>query len=128
MIDCQSDAPNQYPQTVRVRSHVFHSDLLAPDSTDSAPGPHDFFDASLATCKALTALWYAKHHNLPLERVETHVESDTSRERQGVYVLKVRLTLHGPLDDAQRAKIQDAVTRCPIHRLMTTTDIQIETL
>lgn len=127
MIDCESEKPNDYPQTVRVRSHVFRADVSPPNSTDSAPNPHDYFDASLAACKALTALMYAKHHGYPLERVETHVESDTSRERQGTYTLKVSLTLHGPLNDEQRKKIHAAVAHCPIHKLMTTTDVVIET-
>jgi putative redox protein len=127
MIDCQTDRPSEFPVTLRVRSHSFHADVGADlGSTDSAPGPHDYFDASLAACKALTAMWYAKKNKIALERVETHVERDASQERAGKYVLKVRVTFHGPMSDDERAKLYTAVGKCPIHRLMTTTDVVIE--
>ncbi|MFT3770281.1 MAG: OsmC family protein [Minicystis sp.] len=128
MIDCETERPNEYPQQIRVREHAFRADVgAALGSTDSAPGPHDYFDAALAACKTLTATWYAKQHNIPLERVESHVERDDSKERQGTYVLKVRLAFHGPLTDEQRTKLYAAVARCPVHKLMTTTDVVIET-
>ena len=126
-VDSETAEPNTFPQSLRVRSHTLHADLMAPDSTDSAPGPHDYFDAALVACKTLTATWYARRNKLGLERVEAHVERDASEERKGTYRLKVRLAYHGNLTDEQRAKIHDAVSRCPIHRLMTTTDVVIET-
>jgi len=128
-VDSKTARANEYPQTVRVRSHTFAADV-GPDSggTDSAPGPHDYFDTALATCKALTATWYAKRHAIPLERVETHVERDDTRERAGVYRLRVSVTFHGPLSTDQRAALDRAVAACPIHKLMTTTDVEIETM
>jgi putative redox protein len=128
MIDCETERPNEFPQTLHIRQHALRSDVGAElGSTDSAPGPHDYFDAALAACKTLTATWYAKQKGIPLERVESHVERDDTKERAGTYVLKVRLAFHGPLTDEQRNKLYDVVARCPIHKLMTTTDIVIET-
>lgn len=128
MVDCETERANEFPQVLHVRQHTLRSDVM-PDTggQDSAPGPHDFFDAALAACKALTATWYAKHHNIPLERVESHVERDAGDERKGIYRLKVRLVFHGPLDDEQRQKLYDAAGKCPIHKLMTATDVQITT-
>ncbi len=128
MIDCETERPNEFPQVLRVRTHTLHADLGGSGGgTDSAPGPHDYFDAALASCKTLTATWYAKRNGIPLERVESHVEHDDSEERKGVYVLKVKVAFHGPLTAEQRAKLHDVVSRCPIHKLMTTTDVRIET-
>ena len=128
MIDCQTERPNEFPQVIRVRAHTLRADVGAEEgSTDSGPSPHDYFDASLAACKTLTATWYAKKNGIPLERVESHVERDSTQERHGTYVLKVKLAFHGPLSDDQRAKLYDVVSRCPIHKLMTTTDVRIET-
>jgi putative redox protein len=128
MIDCETERPNEFPQRITIRQHTVHADVLqALGGADSAPGPHDYFDAALAACKTLTATWYAKQHGIPLERVESHVERDDSQERKGTYVLKVRLAFHGPLTEEQRAKLYAAVSRCPIHKLMTTSDVQIET-
>lgn len=129
MIDCESERPNEFPQVLRVRSHSFRADVPpAVGGGDTAPDPHDYFDASLAACKATTALWYAKAHGIPLERVEAHVERDTTKERQGTYKLQVRLVFHGPLDAAQRKRLHDAVARCPIHKLMTTATVEVDTL
>jgi putative redox protein len=128
VIDCETERPNEYPQVIHVREHTLRADVgPAVGSTDSAPGPHDYFDMALATCKTLTATWYARQHGIPLERVESHVEHDDTQERQGVYVLKVRLAFHGPLSEEQRARLYRAVEHCPIHKLMTTSDVQIET-
>jgi putative redox protein len=127
-IDCETEKPGAFPHTVRVRTHTFRADVMpATGGEDSAPGPHDYFDSALATCKATTALWYAKKNGIPLERVETHIESDATEERQGKYVLKVRLTLHGPLSEEDKKRVYAAVAKCPIHKLMTTTDVVIET-
>jgi putative redox protein len=127
-IDCQTETPGTFPQIVQTRAHTFRADVGESDGgTDSAPGPHDYFDAALAACKTLTATWYARKQNIPLERVEAHVERDDREERNGKYVLKVRVAFHGPLTDEQRAKLYAAVGKCPIHKLMTTTDVIIET-
>jgi len=128
MITCETESPGHFRTVVRVGEHQFHSDI-SPESggESSAPGPHDYFDASLAACKALTASLYAKQKGIPLERVEVDVERDASREREGVYTLKIRLAFHGPLDEAQRKRLHDVVTRCPIHKLMTHTEVIVET-
>ncbi len=127
-IDLETERANEYPQTLHTRGHTLHADVTPPDSADSAPGPHDYFDASLLACKALTAVWYARRHQIPLERVAGHVERDASEERQGKYRLRVRLTFLGPLTDEQRATLLRAVAACPIHKLMTTTEVDIETV
>jgi len=129
VVDCETAQPTEYPQILHTRQHALRADVgPAIGGTDSAPGPHDYFDAALAACKTLTATWYAKRHAIPLERVEAHVERDDSEERRGKYRLKVRLAFHGPLSDEQRDALQRAVAACPIHKLMTTTDVEIETI
>ena len=129
VVDCATERDGDYPQVLHIRTHTFRSDV-GPESggVDSAPSPHDYFDAALAACKAQTATWYAKRHGIPLERVESHVERDDSEERKGKYRLRVRLEFHGPLSDEQRAALARAAGACPIHKLMTRTEIEIETL
>jgi putative redox protein len=140
-IDTQTIDPGQFPLTLEVRGkHTLRVDVgPVQGGGDSAPGPHDFFDAALATCKAETAMWIAKKRGIPLERVEAHVDRDDSEEKTGKidptssgapapkYALRVRLVFHGPLDDAQRRSLYEGVARCPIHKLMTTTEVVITT-
>jgi putative redox protein len=126
-VDVESAKPNEFAQVVKTRSHVFYADVSAASgSTDSAPGPHDYFDASLAACKALTALMFAKQNGIPLERVESHVERDDADERKGIYRLRSRVVFHGPMTAEQQATLHRVVGKCPIHKLMTTTEVQIE--
>lgn len=129
-VHAATETPNAHPLVISLRNHTFRADLsTAGGGEDSAPGPHDYFDAALAACKSLTATWYAKKNNLPLERVEVDVERDDSREREGHYTLRVKIALHGAaLSDADKKRILGAVSRCPVHKLMTTTEIAIETV
>ncbi len=127
-IDCETERPNELPQVLHVRAHTLRADIGTDGGgNDEAPDPHDYFDASLAACKALTATWYAKRNGIPLERVESHVERDASEERKGRYVLRVRLAFHGPLTDEQKTRLYDVVGRCPVHKLMTTAEVVVET-
>jgi putative redox protein len=128
-VDTETIRAGEFPVAVRIRDRVFTADAsIASGGADSGPDPHDLFDAALASCKAITAMWYAKRHAIPLERVETHVESDASDERKGIYRMRVRVELFGPLTAEQHAQVQRAIAACPIHKLMTTSDVQIETL
>jgi putative redox protein len=127
-VDSRTETPGKFRQVVTVDAHTLHADVgAALGGEGSAPGPHDYFDVSLATCKALTGTWYAKKNGMALDRIEVHVERDDSQERQGTYVLRVRLAYFGGLSDAERQKLHDVVSRCPIHKLMTTATVEIET-
>jgi putative redox protein len=127
-VDCASIEAGAWPQELHTRSHVYRADVgVESGSTDSAPSPHDYFDSALASCKALTALWYAKRRGIPLERVATRVERDDAAEREGRYRLRVHLDFQGPLTDEQRALLRRAADNCPIHKLMTLAEISIET-
>ena len=127
-IDCETEQPREFPQVLRIREHTLRADVTEEvGSHDSAPGPHDYFDAALVACKTLTATWYAKKHGIALERVEAHVDRDDGEERKGRYVLRVRVAFHGPITAPERARLYAAVEHCPIHKLMTTSEVVIET-
>lgn len=98
-----------------------------PQPDDDGPDPHDYFDGALGGCKALTLMWYAKRKQLPLVSVDVDVVRDDSEERRGVYKLTARMRLNGDLSDEQRAELLAVADKCPIHRLMSTTDVQITT-
>jgi putative redox protein len=127
-VHSHTEVPNTYPQQIQIRKHILRADVSeALGSMDSAPGAHDYFDIALAACKTLTATWYARKNQIPLERVEVDIERDDSEERKGKYVLKVRLAFHGPMSPEQRTRIYNAISACPIHKLMTTSEVVIET-
>ena len=93
----------------------------------TAPDPHDYFDLSLGACKAITAQMYARRKEWPLKRVSVTVNRDDSDERHGTYRLEVLMTFHGIDDPAQRARLEEISHKCPIHRLMTSSTVEVTT-
>ena len=121
-------SPSAMAQTISIRGH----ELLADEGTsngveDSGPTPHDFYDAALGACKALTVLWYARKKEIPVDDVQTVVERDDSGERAGVYKLTARMKISGALTDTQLAELLAVAKKCPVHKLMTTVTTEIDT-
>jgi len=127
-IDCLTEPRGRLRHVLTIDAHTLVADMpLASGGDASGPSPHDYFDASLATCKALTAMIYARSHGIPLERVHLRVERDDTREREGTYVLNVTVGFEGGLSVEQRARLLQIVDHCPVHKLMTATTIEIRT-
>src|SRR5689334_22038928 len=100
------DRTHKMKHTVHVRQHSLSID--EPPSNggeDLGFTPHDVYDSALGACKAMTVLWYAQRKQIPVEDIQATVERDDSEERQGVYRLRVTLSLTGALSDAQRAEL-----------------------
>lgn len=114
------DLAQKMKHVVHVRQHTLVVDEPASNGgEDLGPAPHDVYDSALGACKALTLVWYARRKNIPLEDVQVSVERDDSQERAGLYRLQVKLTLGGPLSDAQRQELLNVADKCPVHKLMT---------
>lgn len=113
---------------VQVRDHQFSIDGSVDEGgNDSGPGAHDLYDAALASCKALTVLWYARRKGIALQDVRVEVERDAAEERHGVYRLHTILHLGGDLTEAQRQELLTVAGKCPVHKLMTTVTTEITT-
>ncbi len=119
---------DNFRHSLNIDHHELFTDLpKSLGGDDSAPSPHDYFDAALATCKALTLKLYAQKKGIPLTGVTVEVTHDASEELKGKYRLNVKLTLKGVLTDQQRDELHRIADRCPIHKLMTTAEVSIET-
>ena len=117
-----------FRHSVNINNHELFTDLpKSLGGDDSAPSPHDYFDAALASCKALTVKLYAQKKDIPLTGVTVEVTHDSSEEQKGKYKLNVKLTLKGVLTDEQRAELHRVADKCPVHKLMITAEINIET-
>lgn len=122
------DRAHKMRHIVSVRQHQISVDEpAASGGEDLGPNPHELYDSALGACKALTVLWYANRKQIPLEDLSVAVERDDRQERQGVYQLRVTLTLGGPLTEAQRQELLNVAGKCPVHKLMTQVKTEITT-
>jgi uncharacterized OsmC-like protein/esterase/lipase len=89
------------------------------------PSPYDLVSAGLAACTAMTMQLYARHKKFPLEgaKVEVNYEHDhasdakdcvTGEAKKGLFHRKI--SLQGPLDDKQKARILSIANKCPVHK------------
>lgn len=94
---------------------------------DTGPAPYELLAAALGACTAMTIRMYAAHKQLPLERVTVELSHDKihAADCAGCETKEGRIdrierviTLEGPLDEAQRAKLLEIADKCPVHRTL----------
>jgi putative redox protein len=79
--------------------------------------PYDLLAAALASCTAMTVRVFAERHGMPLERIEVEV-SHSRLPGETHDLLRAVMFLHGPLDEAQRVKLLEVASLCPISRTL----------
>ena len=128
MIVVERIDPKGSAHRISIRGHEIVADMSAPDGHDAGPDPHDLYDAALGACKAMTMLWYAQRHAIPVEDIHVGVVRDNSQERQGVYKLTTRIAITGPMGDEQHDTLLAVAAKCPLQKLMSEVETQIETI
>ena len=127
----------KFQQAVVIGPHrIVADEPVAVGGLDSGPNPYDLLLAGLGTCTAMTVRLYADRNNLPLERVlvslhhdKVHAADCADCETKEGMIDRIErtLTLKGPLDAAQRAKLVDIADKCPVHRTLES-EIEIRTV
>ena len=112
-------------QNIQVGPHH----LLADEPTelggeDQGPAPHEWLLAGLGACTSMTLKLYAERKKWPLTSVEVRL---TGQKQDKGYQIQRVISLHGPLDEDQRARLLDIANKCPVHRTLSG-DIQIESV
>jgi putative redox protein len=126
----------KFQQSVAIGPHHFLADEpVAAGGLDTGPSPYELLIAGLGACTAMTLRLYAAQKKLPLERVtvalshaKIHAEDCASCETKEGMLDRIErtITLEGPLDAAQRARLLEIADRCPVHRTLTS-EIDIRT-
>jgi putative redox protein len=96
--------------------HADHHDLKADEGVHgggqgAAPSPFGLVLSGLGACTAMTLRMYAERKGWPLTRVHVNL---AYRIDAGVKYVDRVLTLDGPLDADQRARLADIAERTPV--------------
>ncbi len=127
-IRLESQAQALLAQTLYMDQHQLSTDVPVADGGENlGPSPHDLYDAALASCKALTVMWFARKKNIPVTHIDTHITRDDSQERQGIYKLTASLIIHGDFSEEEFHQLSAVAEKCPVHKLMTTVTTEIST-
>lgn len=96
--------------------------------TDTGPSPYELLLASLAACTCTTLALYCRHKGIALTSVrasyhhEKVAHADTTDQQAPRQVMVDRITsqirISGVFDDAQRKRLAEVATRCPVHRTL----------
>ena len=118
-------------QEIAAGPHTLYADEPADvGGDDSAPDPYELLLGALGACTSMTMLLYARRKGWPLEHVEVRLSHhhDYGRDCEEcpekpvkLDQIERRITLHGPLDDLQRARLLEIAKMCPVHRTLTGT-------
>lgn len=114
--------------TIQAGPHRLVADEPAESGgTDTGPDPYAFLLAALGACTAMTLLLYARRKDWPLARVTVRLRQEKvhaqdcaeCEDRTGrVDRIERAITLTGPLEAAQRARLMEIARRCPVHQTL----------
>ena len=96
--------------------------------TDTGPTPYELLLGSLAACIGATLRLYANHKGIPLAGVDVELAFDRVHaddcgecdERADGWIERVQtaVAIHGAFNDAQKARLEQVASRCPVHKTL----------
>ena len=118
-------------QQIDAGPHTFFADEPADaEGDDSGPDPYELLLGALGACTSMTLLLYARRKQWPLERAEVRLShrrdyardcAECDQKPVQIDQIERHITLHGPLDETQRARLLEIAQKCPVHRTLTGT-------
>lgn len=112
----QRISEHPYAYTMEVDKFLINTD--APKKlggNDFAPDPHQYLEAALAGCTALTVEMYAKRKNMDLASVNVKISIVEEGEKNRILR---EINFVGNLSEEERASLVSIANRCPIHKFL----------
>jgi len=114
---------------LKARGHTWNADEpVESRGTDQGPNPYELLLGALGSCTVLTLRFYAHHKKWPLESAEVEYEFTREYARDcrecdedsdaRLDVIRAQVTMRGNLDEEQRRRLVEVVSRCPVHRTL----------
>ncbi len=117
-----------YSQLVTTDGHSFVVDEPLSDGGNGlGPSPYEMLLGALGSCTAMTLLMYARRKgwdltecsvNLTHDRVHAKDSEHPEEGTRRVDVIKRDISLHGHLDEEQRARLLEIAGKCPVHKTL----------
>jgi len=82
---------------------------------NKAPDPHDYLQAALAACTAITVQMYANRKGIPLKSSDVKVQ--ITEEGTENKILR-QINFVGDLTEEQKKLLLTIAEKCPIHRFL----------
>jgi putative redox protein len=106
---------DRYHVDLRAGRHALAADEPADHGgADTGPSPFGLLLSGLGACTAITLRMYADRKQWPLEGVEVRL-AYTAKDRATRWIDR-QITLRGPLDDDQRARLAEIAEKTPVTR------------
>lgn len=128
-VEVEETLTGRYMQTGRTGRHAVTLDEpAAVGGNDAGPGPYEYLLLGLGACTSMTLRMYAESKRLPLKRVRvrlTHRKihaqdcADCTAKDGKVDEITREIQLEGELTEAERTRLLEIATRCPVNRTLT---------
>ena len=110
-------------QALLDQKHVLFADEAAElKGRDTGPSPTQMVLMALGACTAITVRMYAARKGWPIDRLDVRLRYDDpagDQPKPARRRIERQITLEGPLDAEQRARLFDIAEKCPVHKLLT---------
>lgn len=110
------------------RHHWRADEPMDVGGEDTGPNPYELLLGSLAACTCITLALYCRHKGIQLESVEAtydfgrvhakDCEECDDADAGLIDRIESHVTIRGDFDDAQRARLSQIVSRCPVHKTL----------
>jgi putative redox protein len=115
-------------QEIRAGRHTVVADEpVEAGGTDTGPDPYSLLLGALGACTSMTLKLYARRKGWPLGDVAVELSfsrvyaedcANCDDPRARLDRVDRRIVLHGPLDEAQVARLAEIAKKCPVHKTL----------